>query len=102
MTIARISAKDFGWEFYTGDTFHPLANITKMSQGIPLSDENREPWLTTLKQLIQSLIKETEYAVIACSALKQAYRAYLSQQHPRIAFVFLKGSQSLIRQRVIK
>jgi gluconokinase len=72
--IGRSLAQELGWEFYDADNFHPVANIKKMKQGIALSDEDRQPWLEKLRQLIEHCLTEQKNAVFACSALKKAYR----------------------------
>ncbi len=100
-TIGRLLAKDLGWPFFEGDEFHPAANIEKVSRGIPLTDEDRGPWVAALKQLIRSLNLTSQCAVVTCSALKQAYRDYLKENSSRIGFVYLKGSESLIRSRML-
>ena len=99
-TVGSLLAQDLGWTFYEGDYFHPQENIDKMTRGIPLTDDDREPWLRALRQLIVKLIATSEHAVIACSALKQAYRDVLSENCSRMGFVYLKGTDSLIRQRL--
>ncbi len=100
-TIGQILAKDLNWRFHEGDNFHPKANVDKMSQGIALTDEDRAPWLAALDHLIQDLIQETQSAVIACSALKQAYRVLLEGNRNQVVFVYLKGSYNLIRERLL-
>jgi carbohydrate kinase (thermoresistant glucokinase family) len=80
------------------DEFHPQANITKMGKGIPLSDEDRQPWLNALKKLIDQLILKQESAVIACSALKEAYRETLKHKNNEVCFVYLKGEYELIEK----
>ncbi len=101
-TVGRRLAHDLGWPFYDGDDFHPRANIEKMRQGIALNDADRAAWLTALQQLIHDLIHRQQSAVIACSALKQAYRDRLGQDREEVRFVYLKGSFDLIRSRVQK
>lgn len=99
-TIGKRLAKGLGWVFFEGDDFHPQANITKMGEGIPLSDKDRQPWLDTLRKLIRELIKKEESAVIACSALKAAYREFLEQESEEVCFVYLKGDYELIEKRL--
>jgi gluconokinase len=100
-TIGRLLAKDLNWRFYEGDDFHPKTNVNKMSQGIALTDEARAPWLAALNHLIQDLIQETQSAVIACSALKEAYRDFLEANRNQVVFVYLKGSYDFIRKRLL-
>ncbi|WP_454061453.1 gluconokinase [Candidatus Nitrospira salsa] len=101
-TIGTLLAKDLGWSFYEGDNFHSQKNIDKMTRGIALTDEDREPWLHALRLLIEKLVATSEHAVISCSALKQGYRDILAANSPRIGFVYLKGSDSLVRERLSK
>lgn len=100
-TIGQMLAQRLGWTFYDGDDFHPPANVEKMRSGIPLTDADRESWLTALQELIDDLLQNGRSAVLACSALKQTYRTRL-QRHPAdVRFVYLKGDYDLIHQRLI-
>ena len=99
-TVGTLLAKKLGWSFYDGDDFHPPENITKMEYGVPLTDEDRAGWLARLQQLIQDCLQQRQAAVIACSALKQSYRDFLQQGNPQIHIVYLKGSPTLIAQRL--
>lgn len=99
-TIGKRLAKGLDCVFFEGDEFHPQANITKMGKGIPLSDMDRQPWLNALKKLIRQLIHKEESAVIACSALKAAYRQFLEQENEEVCFVYLKGDYELIEKRL--
>lgn len=93
-TIGKLLAQELGWPFYDGDDFHPQSNRQKLQRGIPLTDEDRWPWLETLAQLI----RQQEWGVLACSALKEAYRRKLKVADVR--FVYLKGSVTLIQSRL--
>lgn len=99
-TIGQLLAKELGWHFYDGDDFHPQANIDKMRQGIALTDEDRVPWLSVLRTLIQECLRADTPAIIACSALKQLYRDRLQIEPTGIYFVYLKGDYELIQQRL--
>jgi len=99
-TIGKLLAQRLGWTFLEGDAFHPRANITKMIKGIPLSDEDRQPWLNALRELIEQFIHKKESVVLACSALKAAYREFLEQKDREVFFVYLKGDYELIRKRL--
>jgi len=101
-TIGRLLAQDLGWPFYDGDDFHPQANVDKMRQGIPLTDDDRDSWLTALRHQIDTLIDDGQSAVLACSALKQAYRDRLGGNRPEVHFIYLQGDYALIRQRLQK
>jgi gluconokinase len=99
-TIGQKLADELGWPFHDGDDFHPAANIQKMAQGIPLSDDDRAAWLAALAKLIRKLERAGRSGVIACSALKQSYRETLQQGLNDVKFVYLKGSYSLILARL--
>lgn len=100
-TVGRVLARDTGWTFVEGDDFHPPANIEKMRAGVPLGDEDRRPWLAALRDRIDRAFDSGENLVLACSALKHDYRDYLEHHDPdRVHFVWLQGSEELIRQRM--
>jgi len=101
-TIGRLLAQDLGWQFYDGDDFHPQANVDKMRRAIPLTDDDRDSWLTALRHQIDTLIDDHQSAVLACSALKQAYRDRLGGDRPEVHFIYLQGDYALIRQRLQK
>ncbi len=98
--VGRRLAQELGWRFIEGDDYHPRANIDKMARGIPLTDEDRVLWLQRLRQLIEKCLQNGRSAVIACSALKQAYRDYLSVDAGEVHFVYLKGEYELIHARL--
>ena len=99
-TVGNLLAHDLGWPFYEGDDFHPRANVVKMAQGIALTDDDRLPWLDELLKLIDGLAASGQDAVIACSALREAYRQHLQQNDAGVVFVFLKGNNQLIGFRL--
>ena len=94
-TIGRLLAQERGWEFYDADDFHPAANIEKMKAGIRLTDDDRWPWLDRLRQQIKRCLAAHENAVIACSALKRAYRDRLRVTE-EVKFVFLRASRAQV------
>ncbi len=98
-TIGRLLARDLGWDFQDADDFHPPENIAKMSSGVPLTDEDREPWLQSLHDLVLDYIGQNKQAVFACSALKEIYRTGLQVDHI-VQFVYLVGSFELIKERL--
>jgi len=98
-TIGKLFAQEVGWRFYEADDFHSRANIEKMYRGIPLSDEDRWPWLESLRQLIERSLESGENAVLACSALKRAYRERL-RVSDEVKFVFLRGDYALIEKQL--
>lgn len=99
-TIGRCLATVLGWPFYDGDDFHPQANVDKMAQGMPLTDADREPWLQAMHEHIATLIRRGENAVLACSALKRAYRRQIVGTLKQVHFVYLRGSFDLIQSRL--
>jgi len=100
-TVGRLLAERTGASFYDADDFHPRANVEKMRGGLPLTDEDRWPWLKALRTLIVSCLERGERAVLACSALKKEYRDCL-RVDGRVKFVYLKGDYSLIEERLKK
>ena len=98
-TIGRGLADELGWKFYDGDDFHPRANVEKMARGVPLDDDDRAPWLESLRELIESCLVRGESAVLACSALKRSYREYLLIDE-NVELVYLKGDYELIEERL--
>jgi gluconokinase len=98
-TIGNLLAEQLGWRFYEGDDFHPRANIEKMRSGRPLTDEDRWPWLERLREQITRSIAAKENAVLACSALKRAYRDRLRVSDD-VKFVFLRGDYALIAEQL--
>jgi gluconokinase len=103
-TIGRLLAERLGWRFVDGDDYHSPANRQKMQAGIPLTDEDREPWLNLLHQRIAELIGQRENAIVACSALKQKYRDRLvaSLKADQFRFALLDVPRELLRERIRK
>ena len=98
-TVGKLLAQELGWRFYEADDFHSQANIDKMRSGIPLTDEDRWPWLESLRQLIKRSLEAGENAALACSALKRAYRERLRISE-EVKFVFLRGDYALIAKQL--
>jgi gluconokinase len=99
-TIADKLAERLGWTFEDGDRFHPASNVAKMSAGHPLTDEDRWPWLQAIADEIDRVCKAGERAVIACSALKRAYRDILVHGRSDVRIIYLRGTQELIAGRL--
>ena len=99
-TIARLVGARLGWDVIEGDTFHPPANIEKMKHGIPLQDADRWPWLEAIAATIDTERAAGHSALVACSALKRAYRAILIGDRPDVALVYLQGSRAVIAARL--
>ena len=98
-TIGKLLARDLRWRFIEADDFHPAANIEKMRSGHPLTDNDRWPWLEQLRQQIERSLSARENAVLACSALKRAYRDRLDVSD-EIKFVFLRGDYALVQKQL--
>lgn len=99
-TIGKALSQELGYPFYDGDDFHPPENIAKMSQGIPLNNSDRIPWLLAIKSVINEHQQLQTDAIITCSALKQSYRDLLAENSTDIIFIYLKGSYETILQRL--
>jgi carbohydrate kinase (thermoresistant glucokinase family) len=98
--IGKMLAKKLGWSFYDADDFHPKENVEKMRAGIALTDEDRKLWLEKLRANIQRWLKHRQSTILACSALKQAYRDILGVNQSTVRTVYLKGSYELLRKRL--
>jgi gluconokinase len=99
-TVGKSLAAHLGWDFYDADDFHPPENIGKMTNGIPLNDVDRSPWLASLRNLISSNLIENRPGVLACSALKESYRQRILAETDGAQIVFLKGTYDLIWSRL--
>ena len=99
-TIGALLAKELGAPFFDGDDFHPVENVSKMSRGMPLNDEDRYPWLEALNQAIGDQLAKNKTAVFAISALKKIYRDHLRLNNAGVRFIFLEGSYELILARM--
>ena len=98
-TIGELLARELGWHFLEADDFHPASNIEKMRDGLPLTDEDRWPWLDCLRKQIEQLVSGGQNAVLACSALKRAYR-YRLRVGDEVKFVFLRGDYALVEKQL--
>jgi gluconokinase len=98
-TVGELLARELGWRFFEADDFHPAANIEKMRSGRPLNDEDRRPWLDSLREQITRSLAAGENAGLACSALKRAYRDCL-RVNEKVKFVFLHGDHALVEKQL--
>jgi gluconokinase len=101
-TIAASLAERLNWVYEDGDRFHPASNVAKMSAGQPLTDEDRWPWLQAIADEIDRVCESGGHVVIACSALKRAYRDVLVHGRDDVRIVYLKGAQLLIADRLAR
>ncbi|MGN2247254.1 gluconokinase [Frateuria sp. GZRR35] len=99
-TIARRLAEALGYAFLDGDDLHPSANIAKMSTGVPLEDADRAPWLDAIAAWMQQELAAGRSAVVACSALRRAYRERLRQAGPAVFFVYLQVDHGELARRM--
>jgi gluconokinase len=99
-TIGKALADKLGWDFFDADDFHSSANIAKMTNGIPLTDEDRLPWLLSLRSKIADCLENGHFGILACSALKESYRKILFTNNPEIQIVYLKASFDLVMSRL--
>jgi gluconokinase len=99
-TVGALLAGRLHWRFADGDSFHSAANIAKMHAGIPLTDEDRQPWLLAITAWMDERIATGESAVVTCSALKRAYRAELLDGRPEAQMIFLSVDRAEADQRM--
>jgi gluconokinase len=99
-TIGALLASRLRWEFEDADWFHPASNVDKMHSGIPLTDEDRWPWLAAVAAWIDKTRRSGGHGAVACSALKRSYRDVLIGDRADVRLVYLKGSETLIARRL--
>jgi carbohydrate kinase (thermoresistant glucokinase family) len=99
-TIAALLAGRLHWDFEDADDLHPAANVAKMHAGLPLTDEDRWPWLDAVAGWIDATRAAGRHGVIACSALKRSYRAIIVGDRPDVQLVYLKGDPAVIARRL--
>jgi gluconokinase len=98
--IGEMLAERLACSFTDGDAFHSEASKEKMHRGIPLTDDDRWPWLRAIRAAIEEKQHAGEDAVFTCSSLKRAYRDMLRKGEKAVCFVYLKGSEALLRERL--
>ncbi len=99
-TVAKGIATTMGWKFAEGDEFHPKANVEKMASGQPLTDEDRWPWLRLIGDWISERVSHGQSAVVACSALRRAYRDLLREGRPQVRFCHVNADTEVIEERM--
>lgn len=100
-TTGKALSNALGWRLLDADDFHPPANVAKMHAGIALTDDDRDPWLTRLADELRAVLAHGESAVLACSALRQAYRDRIGAAGD-VRFVYLEGDYTTIAVRVAR
>lgn len=99
-TIGEAVAQALGWPFAEGDDYHPQANVDKMASGMPLTDEDRWPWLRLLADWVREKDAAGRSTVMTCSSLRRSYRDLLREGAPGLYFVHLVGTSSLLLERM--
>ena len=98
--VGKLLAGSLHWPFYDADDLHPASNVEKMRRGEPLTDADRMPWLAAVCDIIRKTDLSNENAVIACSALREAYRAMLAAASDDVRFVFLDAPREIVAARI--
>lgn len=100
-TVAKLVDALLGWPFQEGDELHPKANIEKMRNNIPLTDEDRWPWLARCKEWIDGRVAADGAGLITCSALKRSYRDYLiAGRREQVRLLYLRASRAILVERM--
>ena len=99
-TISTLLSQDLGWVAAEADEFHPESNIAKMSSGTPLTDEDRWPWLDSIRTWMDTQAAHGRSTIVTCSALKRAYRDVLAAAVGEVSFVHLNGDVDVLRERM--
>ena len=99
-TAADNLHRALGWPVAEADEFHPAANIAKMSRGVPLTDEDRWPWLESMRDWMSARAAEGVKTIVTCSALKRSYRDLLSSAQGRVFFIHLLAQADELQERM--
>ena len=99
-TVASRLAQRLRWDFAEADNFHTAASVGKMRAGVPLTDADRWPWLDAIAAWIEAARAKGRPCIVACSALRRAYRERLSKGHADVRFVYLQGTHETIAARL--
>lgn len=99
-TVGTKLASHLGWEYQEGDALHPQENILKMSDGVPLNDDDRKPWISRISDWIDSRCEAGRDGVISCSALKESYRRTIRGNQKDVQFIYLRGTRELLSRRL--
>jgi gluconokinase len=98
-TVGRLLAARLRWDFLDADDFHPAANVEKMRSGVALTDADREGWLRALRVAVAARLSDGRGTVLACSALREAYRKMLRRPGEAVALVYLPVDRETVRRR---
>lgn len=99
-TVGQMLQERLGWSLAEGDDFHPNSNVVKMSSGVPLTDEDRWPWLDSIVSWTAREDEAGRDTVVTCSALRRVYRDRLRAAPARTLFVHLHGAESVLAERL--
>lgn len=99
-TVGKLLSGRTGWMFYDADDFHTSEAIAKMSQGIPLTDGDRLPWLKKLNNLVETTLTAQQQAILACSALKAEYRNIIQGDRSEVTWIYLRGDYHCLLARL--
>lgn len=99
-TIAKALAERHGGRFFDADDWHPVENLRKLAAGIPLTDEDRAPWLARMRRRIIDAAPAGKLTVLACSALKRDYRHRLGVGQAGVRLLYLRGAPELLLERL--
>ena len=99
-TIAEAINKHLRWPFQEGDALHPPSNVQKMHASIPLTDEDRAPWLLAVKRWIDARCEAGEPGLVTCSALKRSYRDGLIDHRPQVRLLYLQANPAVLEERL--
>ncbi len=99
-TVAQLLAQRLGWAMAEADDFHPKTNIVKMASGVPLDDDDRWPWLRSIRDWTTEQESADQDSIVTCSALKRVYRDVLRQAQGRVRFVHLEGTAEVIGDQI--
>ncbi len=101
-TLALELTRRLGWPYAEADGFHSPANVAKMAAGVPLTDDDRRPWLQAIRDWLTAQARAGRSTVVTCSALRLAYRDVLRQAEGRVRFVHLTADPALLRERLAR
>lgn len=99
-TVGSALAQRLGWPFADADAFHPHDNVAKMRAGVPLTDDDRWPWLDAIAAWIDNMRSTGGHGVVACSALKRRYRDRIIGARKDVRLVMLEGDYETIARRM--